>query len=31
VTSGSELIAHQPISSSLMAALNVKPGDVVQW
>ena len=28
---GSELIAHQPISASLMAALNVKPDDVVQW
>lgn len=27
----SQLIAHQPISETLMDALSVKPGDVVQW
>jgi hypothetical protein len=28
---GAQIIAHQPISKSLMAALSMKPGDVVQW
>jgi hypothetical protein len=28
---GAEIVAHQPISESLISALSMKPGDIVQW
>jgi hypothetical protein len=28
---GVEIIAHQTMSESLLGALSMKPGDVVQW
>jgi hypothetical protein len=28
---GAAIVAHQPISKSLISALSMKPGDILQW